>query len=85
MKKLNNLEKALEADISSDIQSSITASKNMQVDFPGFSRTFHSQHKNEWHQINSQWNNMYKKINVNIAVNAEIYHVALAKPLEPIK
>lgn len=85
MQKLNELEKALEAAIRKDIQSTMIAAEELGVDFPGLSRILHRQHKEEWHQISSKWNSLFKNTEVTIIVKADIPHVSLAKPLEPIR
>lgn len=84
MEKLRGLEKALEAAISNDIQSTITTAENLQIDFLGFSRILHRQHKNKWHQISSEWTKIFPNSKVTIAVKVNIPHVSLAKPLKPI-
>lgn len=83
--KLNELSKALEKAIYKDVQSTIRTAKDLQVDFIGLSRIFHRQHKEEWHQISSNWNNIFRDTEVAIVVKVDIDHVSLAKPLEPIK
>lgn len=83
--KLDELKKELESSIKKDIQSAITAAVDLGVDFPGLSRIFHQQHKNEWHQISGEWNEHIKNIQVKIIVKAEIPNMSLAKPLVPIK
>jgi germination protein, Ger(x)C family len=85
MQKLNELEKALETAIRKDIQSTITTAKDLQVDFLGLSRILHKQHKQEWHQISSKWNKLFRNTEVTIVVKVDITHVSLAKPLKPIK
>lgn len=82
---LNELSRALETAISRDIQRTITTAKDMQIDFPGLSRIFHRQHKEEWHQISSKWNKLFRNTEVTIDVKVNIHHVSLAKPMEPIK
>lgn len=83
--KRSELAKALEAAISKDIQSTVAAAKNLQVDFLGLSRILHRQHKEDWHQISSNWNELFMNTEVAIAVKVDIHHVSLAKPLEPLK
>lgn len=83
--KLHELEIALGTAISKDIQSTTTMAKNMQVDFPGLSRTLHKQHKEQWHQISSKWDKLFRNSEVAVDVKVKIHHVSLAKPLEPIK
>lgn len=83
VQKLNKLERAMEVSIAKDIKSTVTAAKNEQIDFIGLSRTLHSQHKDEWHKISSNWNELFKTSEVNIAVKVDIRHVSLAKPLQP--
>lgn len=83
--KLNELTKVLEEAVDKDIQSTITAAKDTQADFLGFSRILHSQHKEEWHKISSNWNEIFKNTEVSITVKVDINHVSLAKSLEPIR
>lgn len=83
--KLGELEKMLEQKIQSDIESTITTAKDLNVDFIGLSRTLHRQHKNEWHQISSKWDEFFKNTEVTIAVKVNINHISLARPLEPIE
>lgn len=84
MQKLAELEKTMEKAISQDIQSSVTKAKELQVDFIGFSRILNRQHKEEWHQISSNWNQRIENSKVDVDVNVNINHVSLAKPMEPI-
>lgn len=83
--KRNNLAKALETAINKDIQSTVAMEKDLQVDFLGLSRILHRQHKEEWHEISSNWQKLISNTEVTIAVKVDIHHVSLAKPLEPIK
>lgn len=83
--KLDGLKKALESAIQKDIQSMITTAKDFGVDFPGFSRILHRQHKDEWHQISADWHELFRNIEVKIIVKADIPSMSLAKPLVPIK
>lgn len=83
--KLNKLSEALGAAIRKDIESTINASKNFRIDFIGLSRTFHRQHKEEWHQVCSNWKNIFSDAEVTVDVKVDINHVSLAKPLEPLK
>jgi spore germination protein KC len=83
--KLDGLKRTLESTIRKDIMSTITAAQNLDVDFLGFSRKLHRQNKNEWHQISANWNELFKKSQVNIIVKSDIPYMSLAKPLEPIK
>lgn len=83
--KLNKLEESLEKSICKDIQSTILTAKDIQIDFPGLSFTLHRQHRKEWNQISSKWDQLFKDSKVNIAAKVTIHHVSLAKPLEPIK
>lgn len=85
MHELKDLEMALEDAIRKDIQSTITTAKDLQVDFLNLSSILHRQHKQEWHQISSNWNNLFKDTEVDIIVQVDIPHISLAKPLEPIK
>lgn len=85
IEKLDELKKALESTIKKDIISTITTSQNLEVDFLGFSRKLRRQHKNEWHQISENWQEVFKNTQVNIAVKADIRYMSLAKPLVPIK
>lgn len=75
----------MEMAISQDIQSSVTKAKDLQIDFIGFSRVLNRQHKEEWHQISSNWNQRIEKTKVDVDVNVDINHVSLAKPMEPIQ
>ncbi|PJI06665.1 MULTISPECIES: Ger(x)C family spore germination protein [Clostridium] len=84
-KKLRELERALEMSISSDMQYTVAASKDMQIDFLGLSRILHTQHKNEWHQISSKWDKLFEKSDTNLVVKVDINHVSLAKPLQRLK
>lgn len=83
--KLNQMSKSLEKAIYKDIQSTITIAKDSHIDFLGLSRILHRQHKKEWHQVSSNWNNIFISSDINIVVKVDINHVSLAKPLEPIK
>ncbi|MFA6941429.1 MAG: Ger(x)C family spore germination protein [Clostridiaceae bacterium] len=82
--KLNELSKVLETAVYKDIQSTITTAKNLNIDFPGLSRIMHRQHKKEWYQVSSKWKNIFRDTEITINVKANINHVSLAKPLEPI-
>lgn len=84
-RKLDKLKNTLESAIKKDILSTITKASDLGVDFPGFSRIFHQQHKNEWHEISRDWNEKIKDMQVKIVVKAEIPNMSLAKPLIPIK
>lgn len=46
-KKLRELERALEMSIRNDMQYTIAASKDMQIDFLGLRRILHTQHNKE--------------------------------------
>lgn len=83
--KLNELEKSLEAAIRNDIHSTINTAKDLKIDYPGLSRILHKQHKDEWNQISSKWNELFRNTEVAIDVKVNIPHVSLAKPLEPTK
>ncbi len=83
--KLNELSKSLEKAVYKDIQSIITIAKDSHIDFLSLSRILHRQHKEEWHQLSSNWKNIFTSSDVDIVVKADINHVSLAKPLEPIK
>lgn len=83
--KLNDLQMALEEAIRKDIQSTISIAKELQIDYLGLSRILHKQHKEEWHQISSKWNNLFRDSEIAIVVKVKIPHISLAKPLEPIK
>lgn len=85
VQKRNELSKVLETAICKDIQSTITTAKDLQIDFPGLNRILHRQHKEEWHEAASNWNNIFKDTKVTIGVKVVINHVSLAKPLKPIK
>ncbi|WHH57776.1 Ger(x)C family spore germination protein [Petroclostridium sp. X23] len=85
MQKLNQLSKMLETAIREDIQSAITTAKDLKVDFLGLSRIFHRQHREEWYQVSSDWNEIFKDTEVTIIVKANINHVSLAKPLKSAK
>lgn len=82
---LNLLSRTLEKAIQADIESTITTAKSLRVDFLGLSRILHRQHKEEWHRVSSNWNNVFRKAKVTIIVKVDINHVSLAKPLEQIK
>lgn len=84
IEKLTELENAAEKIISEDIQSSVTKSKDLQVDFIGFSRVLNRQHKEEWHQISSNWHKLIENAQVDIDVKVNIIHTSLAKPIEPV-
>lgn len=84
IEKLAEMEKAVETAIGKDIQSSITKAKDLQVDFIGFSHILNRQHKEEWHQISSNWNKLIENTEVATDVKVDINHVSLAKPIEPI-
>lgn len=79
------LSKTLETAVRKDIENTIKTAKSMQVDFVDFSDVLHIQHKEEWHKISSHWNNILPNSEVTIAVSADINHVSLAKPLEPMR
>lgn len=83
--KLNELSKVLETAVYRDIQSVITAAKYLKIDFLGFSTVLNRQHRKEFHQLPSKWDDIFSDSEVIITVNADIQHVSLAKPLEPIK
>lgn len=83
--ELIKLTKALETAIYKDIQSTVTTAKNLSIDYPSLCRILRRQHDKEWKQISSNWNKIYRDIEVTINVEANINHVSLAKPLEPIK
>ena len=83
--KRYKLSKTLETAVRKDIETTIKTAKSMQVDFVDFSGVLHRQHKEEWHDISSDWNNIFPNSEVTIAVNVHINHVSLAKPLEPMK
>jgi spore germination protein KC len=84
-KKLKGLKKALESAIKKDIQSTITSATDLGVDFLGLSRIMHREHRNEWHKISTDWNELFKNIEIKIVVKADIPGMSLAKPLVPIK
>jgi spore germination protein KC len=81
--KLDGLERELEKAIRKDIESTIITAKDLQTDFLGLSRVMHRQHKEEWNQISSKWNKIFRNTEVAIDVKVTIHHVSLAKPLEP--
>lgn len=83
--KLDELKKTLESAIQKDIELMISAAMDLGVDFPGFSRILHRQHKDEWHQISENWNELFSRSKVKVIAKAEIPHMSLAKPLVPIK
>ncbi|MDS1029812.1 Ger(x)C family spore germination protein [Bacillota bacterium LX-D] len=85
-KALQSLEKALALAIHNDIQSTVTAAQDFNVDFLDFSSTLHRQHKNEWPQLSANWPQLFKNAEVAIEVKAEIPRVSLlAKSVSPIK
>lgn len=75
------LAKELETAIHKDIETTINTAKDMHVDFLDFSQTVHSQHKEQWHKISSNWNSIFEETGVTINIDADINHVSLAKPL----
>jgi spore germination protein KC len=83
--ELSKLSKALETAIYKDIQSTVTTAKELNIDYPGLCHILHRQHKDDWHQVSSNWNNIFRDTKVDIVVKADIQHVSLAKPLEPIQ
>lgn len=83
--KLKELERVLETAISRDIESTVTTSKDMQIDFIGLSRILHRQHKEEWHKISSKWNGIFRNTEVAVVVKVNIHHVSLARPLKRTK
>lgn len=85
MNKLKDLESSMEDAIRKDIQSTLTVAKEIETDFVGLSSILHSQHKEEWQQISSKWNKVFKNSDIAIVVKVDIPHISLAKPLEPIK
>lgn len=82
---LKALEKAFGDKIQNDIESTITAAKTLGDDFPGLSHALHRQHKDEFHQIASNWNEAFKNSQVDAVIKVDIPHVSLAKPMLPIK
>lgn len=83
--KLDRLKNAVKEAIEKDIQSSISKAKEFDVDFPGLSRVLHRQHKDIWHKISGNWNEIFKDTEVKMVVNIDIPNMSLAKPLVPIK
>lgn len=83
--ELKKLSKVLETAIYKDIQSTVTTAKNLNIDYPGLCRILRRQHDEEWKQVSSNWNKIFRDTEANINVEADINHVSLAKPLEPIK
>lgn len=82
--KNKELSKVTEMAIRKDIETTIKASKDMDVDFLDFCRVVHSQHKEEWHQISSKWDKIFEDAGVTIVISVDINHISLAKPLEPM-
>lgn len=80
------LQNALESTVRSDIQSAVTASQSYDIDFINFSRVLQREHKNEWHQMSANWDQLFKNAQVTIQVKSHIPEVSLlAKSLAPRK
>lgn len=84
-KYLDGLSKALEKAIASDIQSTIAAAQDIDIDFPALNSVLHTQHKEQWHDIESDWSRLFKNSQVTVTAKVTIHHISLAKPLAPIK
>jgi spore germination protein KC len=79
--ELDSLKQALESAIQKDIQSTLSSVDDLGVDFTGFSRKLHRQHKNEWHKLSSNWPKNFNESQARIIVKVAVPHMSLAKPL----
>lgn len=84
-KMLDGLSKSLEKAIAHDVQSTVAAAQDIDIDFTALSSVLHTQHKEQWHEVASDWNKLFKNAEITITAKVTIQHVSLAKPLEPIK
>lgn len=86
LQALHGLEETLASAIGEDIQSIVTASKNLDTDILDFSGILHREHKNEWKKLSPNWSQLFKKAEVKIIVKVKIPEISLlAKSLVPIK
>lgn len=71
-----NLFQQLEAEIDKTIKKevieTIKLSQRRNIDICGFSRQLHIQNKNDWHQIQKQWDKLYPEMPIIVRVKSSI-------------
>ncbi|OXM15915.1 hypothetical protein CGZ75_04175 [Paenibacillus herberti] len=69
------VEASIEAELKRDMEDGILAAQRLKADAAGFGNLLHLKHKEEWKQIESDWNERgFPKVEIEISV-----HVKLAK------
>lgn len=76
---VREIERAANIEIARQIRSCINKSQSLNSDISGWGRILESKHPEQWHNLKSNWDNIYPFIKADIKVNTAINHSYLSK------
>lgn len=76
---IKNVEQALEDQIKEEISEAFNKSKSISADIFEIGSSIFKNQPKYWKQIESQWNDDYPNLDINIQVSANIQHIGLVK------
>jgi spore germination protein KC len=72
MSGVEELEKLLQKEVEKEIKITLKKAQKMNTDIYGFGEEFHKHYNKEWEMMESQWDDLYPALQVNIEVTGKI-------------
>ncbi|KLU67221.1 spore germination protein B3 precursor [Desulfosporosinus acididurans] len=80
----DEIEKQIDTDIKEEISSAVSKAQNWDVDIFKFAPDVHRKYPREWPELERNWREEFRKIQINIIVDAKLHWSGyLKKPVQP--